>query len=291
MTQISRPFQIALLAMGLFVAVWFIALRGHSASTGGSGASSSSSSSPAQAGKAATTGAPASSSASGAEKAAAAPTPIYHGAAPGVAGLTRAIAKAHEAVATSQENAKQLERSSAQASGSSVTSGAGASTTPNPHAPATTTSSGSSTAPRAGAQGARERAAATRGAAASKAASSGARAARPGSAKASRPAMQATVERELKHGKVATILFWNSRASVDESVHRELQAVGRSLGGQIAVHNARAAQVGSFGSITRTVRVYQTPTILIVNPHGQTTTLTGLEDVFSIEQAIDEAQS
>ena len=29
MTQLSRPYQIALLTMALFVAVWFLALRGH----------------------------------------------------------------------------------------------------------------------------------------------------------------------------------------------------------------------------------------------------------------------
>jgi len=33
MTQLSRPYQIALLTMALFVAVWFLALRGHSAAT------------------------------------------------------------------------------------------------------------------------------------------------------------------------------------------------------------------------------------------------------------------
>ena len=49
-------------------------------------------------------------------KAAAAPTHVYHGSAPGVPASARAIAKAHGAVATSQQNAKQLEQKSAQAS-------------------------------------------------------------------------------------------------------------------------------------------------------------------------------
>src|ERR1700730_1527120 len=102
MTQISRPFQIALVAVGVLMAVWFLALRGHSASSP--------------------------SAASGGSAAAASPTPaqsqgapssIYHGSAPGVEGLTRAIAKAHGAVTTSQQNAKQLEEKSAQASGGS----------------------------------------------------------------------------------------------------------------------------------------------------------------------------
>jgi type IV secretory pathway VirB10-like protein len=33
MTQLSRPYQIALVAMALFVAVWFLALRGHTATS------------------------------------------------------------------------------------------------------------------------------------------------------------------------------------------------------------------------------------------------------------------
>ena len=42
MTQISRPFQIVLVAFVLFVGVWFLALQGHtSTTTGGSGSSAS----------------------------------------------------------------------------------------------------------------------------------------------------------------------------------------------------------------------------------------------------------
>jgi hypothetical protein len=45
-----------------------------------------------------------------------------------------------------------------------------------------------------------------------------------------------------------------------------------------------------FGKITEVVRVYQTPTILIVNRHGVVSTLTGLTDVFALEQAVREAR-
>ena len=78
MTQLSRPFQIALAAAGLVLAVWFVALRGHS---------SSSESSP----PAAST--PAASSSGGASKPGATGS-VYHGSAPGVEGLTHDIAKA-----------------------------------------------------------------------------------------------------------------------------------------------------------------------------------------------------
>jgi hypothetical protein len=127
------------------------------------------------------------------------------------------------------------------------------------------------------------------------------------------PAQQAAVERELKRGEVAVVLFWNKHGADDVAVHRELEvlktlhrvagahakqpAIARSLkvselefNKSIAVHYATAAQVTSFGSITRGVQVYTTPTILIVNKLGQTTTLTGLQDYYSIEQTIDEAR-
>jgi hypothetical protein len=289
MTQISRPFQIALLAMGLFAAVWFFALQGHSASTGGSGTSASAPSSPAQPANAA--GASVSGASSAGEKAAA-PSSVYHGAAPGVEGLTRAIAKAHEAVATSRRNEKQLEEKSAQASSAS-SSGATGSSAPGSTPTAAITSP---TVPKASTKThpvtahAKVNAGTTHGATPPKVASGGASTPSTTSAKAL-PRMQATVEAELKQGKIVAVLFWNSKSSVDQAVQRELQAVGHTLGGKVAVHDALAGQVGSFGSITRDVQVFQTPTIMIVNKHGQTTTLTGLTDGFSIEQAIDEART
>jgi hypothetical protein len=104
------------------------------------------------------------------------------------------------------------------------------------------------------------------------------------------PPRQAAVESELKQGKVVLLLFWNPKGADDVAVRKELQAVGKQLGGKIAVHTAEANQVGSFGSITQAIQVYQTPTILFVNRKGLTTTLTGFTDAFSIEQTINEAR-
>jgi hypothetical protein len=250
MAQLSRPYQIAFVAMAFLVLVWFVALRGHSASPGSTPAAST----------------PAPTAASQAK--AAAPSSVYHGAAPGVEGLTRAIAKAHGAVATSQQNAKQLQERSAQASDQS-----GQSATPS----TTVTHATQAAAPVHTAATATKSAAHTQ--------------VKPRTISSSgTPSQQKAVESELKQGKVVLLLFWNPKASVDEAVHRELQAVGHKLGRKIAVHDALAKQVGSFGSITRAIQVYQTPTILLVNRHGVATTLTGLTDVFSIEQTITEAR-
>jgi len=253
MAQLSRPYQIAFVAMAFLVLVWFVALRGHSSS------SSSSASTPASA----------SGSSAASQAKAAAPSPVYHGAAPGVEGLTRAIAKAHGAVATSQQNAKQLQEKSAQASGqSSATTTPGTTVTHSSQAVAPATSKSPVTTSK-----------------------SAAPAVKPHKVTASgTPAQQKAVESELKGGKVVLLLFWNPKASVDVAVHKELQAVGRKLRGKIAVHDALAKQVGSFGSITKAIQVYETPTILLVNRHGVTTTLTGLTDVYSLEQTIEEAR-
>ena len=127
------------------------------------------------------------------------------------------------------------------------------------------------------------------------------------------PVRQVLVEQALKQGAVAVVLFWTPKGSDDVAVHQELQllkavhervgsvarlpqvsrllkAVGLELNRKIAVQEVPPSQVASFGSITRSVHVAGTPTILIINKSGETTTLTGLTDAYAIEQAIDEAR-
>jgi hypothetical protein len=264
MSQISRPFQIALLTMGLFVAVWFVGLRGHSSATSGGG-------SPAPA--PATASAPRSSADAQGEKPAA-PSSAYQGSAPGVAGLTRAITKAHGAVAQSQQNERQLKEKSAQASSPASTVGSSAEATASSKASVAPTSS-ATTAPKVSLTTTRHRTLAGK----------------PGTPSRKVPARQVLVEHALKQGGVAIVLFWSSKGSDDVAVHRELlKAVGLQGGRRVAVQEAPASQVASFGSITRSVRVTGTPTLLIINKHGRTTTLTGLTDAYSIDQAIDEAR-
>ena len=256
MAQISRPFQIALVAMGVLVAVWFVALRGHSSGSNSSGGSSQGHSQPVPA----------------VAKPGAA-SPIYHGSAPGVEGLTRAIAKAHGAVAVSERNAQSLQGQSARASSSTqAAAGAAAATSPHAHSPA---ASGT-------------------GAVTAVVATSGAHSLHPRAGRSSARvaySKQVAIEGALKRGKLAAILLWSANGSIDAVVRRELQAAGRALGGSVVVYEAHPSQVASFGSFTSAVPVYATPTILIVNRRGHTTTVSGLTDAFSIEQAVGEARS
>jgi len=280
MAQVSRPFQIALAAVVLFAVVWFVALQGHGSSSSSTPVASTPVSTPAPA--------PAAK--------AKAPAGTTH-----IEGMTRAVTHAREAVAASQQAADKSASSSAEAPshGASVTTSSATVLTKHGATKASTTvvrkhdAAGASTtvttkhvvhtpAPHKVAAGAI-------------------------------PAQQAAVESELKRGEVAVILFWNKKGADDVAVHEELQillaahhevavhpnkaqvrklrlATGLELEKKIAVHYATASQVTSFGTFTKTVQVYGTPTILIINKHGAVTTINGLTDAFAIEQTIDEAR-
>jgi hypothetical protein len=306
MAQLSRPYQIALLALGALVLVWFAALHRP-------GAGSSSSSSPSV------------SSSAGHSSS------VYHGSAPGVEGLSKDINKAHGAVATSEHNAQALQQKSAQASGEAAAGGkagaGGAAGTAGSGAQGPSSSHAASTANHtaAGSSAARTRQSAQHSHAkahhSSEAAAAGATAAlilhhltaatHPNvvfralkissagwehtfiSAMKSylEPASQTTVAAELKHGKTVLLLFLNPRSYDDDATAIQMVAAAHELGHhKVAVHFAKANQVNSFGSITRDIQVYQTPTLLIVNHKKQVTTITGFTDSFAIKQAVTEAR-
>jgi hypothetical protein len=250
--QLSRPYQIALGAVAVLGLVWMMALRGHAANPSEPAPSAPTPPAPAKTVAQANPGAPRS---------------VYHGAAPGVEGLTKAIAKAHGAAATSQQNARQLQHKSSEASNEVPASSAGA------HVVAKVAPSR-----------------ATQAAARRREAAAHRRAAPLAKAKSGLPPAQVVVERELAQGKTVMLVFWDPKASVDREVQAEARALAAGSKGTVIVHGARADQVGTFGSITEVAHVYQTPTILIVNRHGVVSTLTGLTDVFALKQAVREAR-
>jgi hypothetical protein len=269
---IPRPLQIALVATIVLFAVWLVVLRGHS-SSGESSSPPASSAQPASSARAPAPGTPSSSS-----KASPSGSSTYHGSAPGVAGLTRAIAKARGAAAASERNTRALQQKEAQAGGGPThTPSTGA--RPSPAAASASPPARTAPAKTAPAKGAPS--------AASKHPSTSTSSAR---ARAGSPVMQPRVEAELEHGQLVAILLWNPKGAVDKVVRRELQAARHAFGARLAVHAARSSQVGSFGTFTRAVQVLGTPTILLINRRGATSSVTGLNDAFSIEQAIREAQ-
>jgi hypothetical protein len=129
----------------------------------------------------------------------------------------------------------------------------------------------------------------SKGAAASKsAASSPTGSSTRGQARAKAAFRQHLVEAQLAQGKIVLIFFWNPKGSDDRAVDRSLKGLPLNL--HIAVNRARSNAVATFGTITRGVQVYGTPTLLVVNKKGEVITLTGLQDTYTIGQAIREAR-
>ncbi len=261
MAQISRPFQLALVLVAVLALAWFTVLRAH-LSTNGGGSGGSASSTPSA------SSAPKTAKAGEIEHNQGKATPVYHGVAPGLQGLSRDIRRAHETVGASEAQAHKLEGTHAVSAAPVRPSSARAPVRPSSAAhrgsatvqhPAAVTHSGS--AGSAGHNGSGRRA------------TSGV----------------TTVESQLHAGKTVLLLFWNPASSEDRAVHGQVQAAGRSLKAKVALDFAKAGEVGSFGTVTRDVSVLQTPTLLIINKRGLATTITGLTDAFSIEQAVREA--
>ncbi|MGH2865191.1 MAG: hypothetical protein ACRDJX_08085 [Solirubrobacteraceae bacterium] len=290
MDQLSRPFQVALVVVCLLAGVWFFALRGHSAGT------SATSSSPAATASAPVVSKPVVSKPAGSSATSSASTAavtarakaeaktghIYHGPVPGLEGLTRDIARAHRAVAAIGAAPSKPSPSTTRHSSSSATASA-------PHPARTSVPAKPDSSVKS-------------------------RPIKPSSGAGRAPARQVLVEDALHEGKIAVILFWNPKGTDDTIVNDELRLLERAhhlirsaprtpqlrkalkvsgleLEKRFAAFFSSASQVASYGSITRGVQVYGTPTLLIVNQSGKTIALTGLQDAFSIEQAIEEARS
>jgi uncharacterized protein (UPF0333 family) len=286
MAQISRPFQIAFVVVVLLAGVWLFALQGHSSNSSTTEPAAPAASAPAKV--AAATG---SATSKGSNPAAA--TPIYKGAAPGVQGLTKAIAKAHEAVANSQKSAAQVEAESATGTPPSTSSHPAGSSSSGAPAVKSATPAKSSPAVKSVPVATKHPASSVHktskavSAPASTKAPAKATPAKPGAATISL-ANQRSAEAAIKAGKIVMVYFWDPRGSDDVAVRKQVQSVARSHRRTLTLFLAASGEVATFGSITRGVQVYGTPTLMIVGKGGKTNVITGLTDAYAIEQAIAE---
>jgi hypothetical protein len=264
--SLSRPFQIVIVVFVLFAAIWLFVLQGHSTSNSPTAPSATTAATPATAAKT-----PASGSAAGATS--------TSGSGSSLGSLGHAIAKAHHAAAVSQQNANELERKSAQQSG---------------EAPPTQTSSAAAHAP-AGSPTHKTSATHTATKQVTKTPSSAAASPAHNSTSSTSasstliPSGQRSVEADLAKGNVVVLLFWDPAGTDDVVTYRAVQSLRSTH--DVSVQEALASQVANYGSVTRGVQLYATPTILVINKQGQAIVLTGVQDAYSIEQAITEARS
>ena len=274
MVQLSRPFQAIVAALALFVLVWFVVLHRPGSTSTGSGSSVGSS---AGSSSAHSDGAQPTAQATAHHAAATA----HHAAVSHAADGSHHTNTSHIASAPHAKGAAPHTSTHAGAVHHTSTGAGDHAHRTNAHTRATAMGGGRSVAHRhPAASHTHKRSAHTQ------------TPAHPGTSvnATHTPALQATVAAELKHGRVALLLFWNPRSSDDKAVRQQLLAVAHKLGHRVAMHTAAANQVSAFGSITRDVQVFQTPTLLIVNPKGQVTTVTGYTDAYALEQTIHEAR-
>ena len=274
MAQLSRPYQFGLAAVAVLAAAWLLLFQGHSSNNGGAGTTAQVPQAPARTVTSTPTHkAPAQGTAGQA---------TGHGSASSIGGLGHAVEQARGAVSTSQQNAKQLAERSSKASDETTTT-----STPRPAettaAPSSTKSAGAAVTPSAKTSAPAKPK--TSAAAKPKAAAPGA-----ASRSTSSTALQRTVEGQLKAGKIAVILFWDPKGAEDRAVQSALRSLRGNRSLNIAIDEASPSQVASFGTITRGVQVYGTPTVLVVNKKGSALTLTGLQDAYGIAQAVREAR-
>jgi hypothetical protein len=277
MPQLSRPFQIVIVVFVLFAGVWLFALQGRS-TTPSSSSASTSAGVPATSVPATTAKAPSSAS----SHAAGATAHVNHHSGSSLGGLSHAINSAHHAAALSQQNANQLASKSAHATNEAAPAQSSSAVTHTSAPSATATAPASNTTAKSGVT--------TSSTAAASPANKGASS--PGSTSSTAvPSGQRAVEADLAKGDVVVLLFWNPAGTDDVIVHRALQPLANSRSQKVSVLEAPASQVASYGSITRGVQVYATPTILVINKQGHAIVMTGIQDAFAVEQAIAEARS
>jgi hypothetical protein len=115
-----------------------------------------------------------------------------------------------------------------------------------------------------------------------------ARASKPARAAASRSQVS-ELERAVTQHKVVGLLFYNPSASDDAAVKTEL-ATAKTTRGVVKLA-VPVSEVSSFMMITNTIPVTSTPTLIVIDRHGNASTINGFADRFEIAQRLDAALS
>jgi hypothetical protein len=96
------------------------------------------------------------------------------------------------------------------------------------------------------------------------------------------------IENAIDTHKVVAVLFYNTAASDDQAMARELAAVP-THGGKVVKLAVPVSELTSFGMITQQVPVVTAPTLVLIDAARQATTITGFADPLEISQRVDDA--
>ncbi len=98
----------------------------------------------------------------------------------------------------------------------------------------------------------------------------------------------AQVERALARGKIVVLLFWNPAAADDIATRGALRGLDRR-GGKVVVRVIPIANVASYTSVTRGVKIAGSPTTVIIGRKGATRVIAGLTEPRELSQAVGDA--
>jgi hypothetical protein len=96
------------------------------------------------------------------------------------------------------------------------------------------------------------------------------------------------VERALRSHKVIALLFYNPAAADDRAVKRELAAVTRDRGAVVKL-TVPLSELARYTVVTNQVGVSSSPTLVLIDPARQATTIVGFADRFEISQRVASA--
>lgn len=179
-------------------------------------------------------------------------------AAPGTAGLGRAVSGAKNAVAGSDASAARSEAAAGSVGGTEAPVGAAAAAAAAPP--------GSAAAP----------------------ASASAGTAPAGVASTTSTDPSAPILASLGAGKAAVLLFSTAGASEDAFVRAALGRIDRH-GGRVLVRTVPIGDVGDYEAITRGVQITQSPTVLVIGPKRTAKAVVGFTETAEIDQLVSDA--
>jgi hypothetical protein len=86
-------------------------------------------------------------------------------------------------------------------------------------------------------------------------------------------------------GKVAVVLFWNSKGADDRATRSALRAIDLHHG-KVKAAAVPVRDVGKYEAITRGAQILESPTVLVIGAGGKAREITGYTQASEIDQAV-----
>jgi hypothetical protein len=98
----------------------------------------------------------------------------------------------------------------------------------------------------------------------------------------------AAVARDLAHGKVVVLLFWNPDAADDVATRSALRGLDLHRG-KVVVRAVPIGRVAQYAAVTRGLKIAQSPTTVVIGRERHTRVIVGLTEPSELAQAVGDA--